>query len=67
MKTLGRVMWPLNETAILKVRKPGGLSQGEHEVTAVFGHIASYVPPRMDTMFIEMAKMRPNTRKLLIV
>jgi hypothetical protein len=67
MKTLGRVMWPLNETAILTVKKPGGLEQGEHEVQVITGHIASYIPPRMDTMYIEMAKRRPNTRKLIIV
>ena len=35
MKTLGRVMWPLNETAILTVKKPGGLEQGEHEVQVI--------------------------------
>jgi hypothetical protein len=67
MKTLGRVMWPLNETATLTVKKPGGLSQGEHEVAVIFGHIASYIPPRVDDMYIERAKANPNTRKLIIV
>ncbi len=67
MKTLGRIMWQLSDTAVITVKKPGGLSQGEHDVQVIFGHIASYLPPRLDTMYIDMAKRNPNTRKLIIV
>ena len=68
MLKLGRVKWPLKEVAVLKIMKEGGLSQGEHEVSTTFGHIASYIPPRMDEM---AGKPNPfhqeEPRKLIIV
>ena len=41
---LGRVKWPLNEPMIIRVQKPGGLAQGNHTVSALYGQVASYVP-----------------------
>jgi hypothetical protein len=67
MKTLGRIMWQLNETAVITVKKPGGLSQGEHEVDVIYGHIASYLPPRLDNMYKDTARRHSNARKLIIV
>lgn len=67
MKNLSRIMWQLNDTATITVHKPGGLPQGEHEVQVIYGHIASYMPPRFDNAYIDIAKNRPNTRKLIIV
>ena len=42
--TLGRVKWPLKEAMTIKVKKPGGLAQGNHTVSVLYGEIASYVP-----------------------
>ena len=42
--TLGRVKWPLDEAMIIRVKKPGGLSQGNHKVSALYSEIASYGP-----------------------
>lgn len=68
MKTLGRTMWQLNETAIVTVRKPGGLAQGEHDVDVLYRHIASYLPPRLDNMSMHGSGFGPKTaRKLIIV
>ena len=39
--------WPLQETATIRVKKPGGLSQGYHNVSLRWGHRASYMPPSM--------------------
>ncbi len=41
---LGRVKWPLDEAMIIRVQKPGGLSQGSHTVSALYSEIASYGP-----------------------
>ncbi|MBR6425724.1 MAG: hypothetical protein IKS29_07215 [Oscillospiraceae bacterium] len=42
--TLGRVKWPLKEAMIVRVKKPGGLAQGNHTVSALYSQVASYVP-----------------------
>ena len=42
--TLGRVKWPLDEAMIIRVQKPGGLAQGSHTVSALYGEVASYIP-----------------------
>lgn len=66
MENLGRVIWPLYETATIFIKKPGGLSQGEHEVQAIFGHIASYIPPVADDLALKFAA-NEKPRKLIIV
>lgn len=66
LKNFSRLMWPLNEVAILKVNEPGGLEQGEHTISVFTKSIKSYLPPRLDTMGIK-EKNEDNTRKLLIV
>ncbi|MDE6998361.1 MAG: D-mannonate dehydratase [Oscillospiraceae bacterium] len=50
MLNAGFVKWQLDDVGIVKVRKPGGLSQGSHTVSADFSEIASYLPPFLDEM-----------------
>ena len=40
--------WRNSEVATLKVRKPGGLAQGFHDVTVRFFASASYMPPTFE-------------------
>lgn len=61
----GDVNWPLLEPAILTVRKPGGLTQGLHEVEVQYTYSCSYMPPVMDDL---MAKFQgPFKRQLVLV
>lgn len=48
MLAAGFVKWQLNDVGIVKVKRPGGLSQGSHMVSAEFSEIASYLPPFLD-------------------
>ena len=41
-------VWPVQEAAIIRVKKPGGLSQGYHEVGVRWGYSCSYMPPSME-------------------
>lgn len=66
LASLGRIMWQLDEVAIVKVDKPGGLTQGLHEVSVFVKPIKSYLPPRFDTLGLT-EKSEHNTRKLLLV
>jgi len=61
---LGHVFWPLLEPAILAVRKPGGLSQGFHDIEVKYTYSASYMPPSMDESF---GRMTQNKRRLILV
>ena len=75
MAPLWRVKWPLNEVMVVKVKKPGGLAQGEHTVDVRTGQIRSYLPPRIDASLTAprdpnaRMDMRgfDNTRKFIIV
>ena len=40
--------WPMNQSAIIRVKKPGGLAQGYHDIKVLFTTSASYMPPMMD-------------------
>lgn len=59
----GDVHWFLLDTAVLSVKKKGGLAQGLHDVALDFTWSASYMPPSMDTGF----GTRPQKRRLAIV
>lgn len=48
MLTLGTVKWPLKEACMIRVRKPGGLAQGNHTVSVLYKEVASYLPPFLD-------------------
>lgn len=74
MATLYRVKWPLNEVCTIRVKKPGGLPQGEHVVEVTTGQIRSYLPPRIDGTLLTRydpedprAHMKAKPRKLIIV
>lgn len=61
----GDVNWPLLEPAILTVRKPGGLTQGFHDIEVQYTYSASYMPPAMDEL---MANFHgPYKRRLILV
>jgi hypothetical protein len=68
MEKIGDVQWHPSEAAIIKIQKPGGLSQGWHEITTHYRYIMSYVPHivNSDEAFARMPA-RLETRKLLIV
>ena len=72
MLQLGRVKWPLKEACIVRVQKPGGLTQGRHTVSALFKEVASYVPARMDEipedgMMFGHSEAQGYTRTMIIV
>ncbi len=48
--------WNIQDLAILTVRKPNGLKYGLHNVEVFYTYSASYLPPRLDTMFGETFK-----------
>lgn len=41
--------WDVNKPAVLKVKKPGGLTQGYHDITYGFCFTSSYMPPVMQS------------------
>ena len=61
----GEVNWPLLETALLTVRKPGGLAQGIHDVEIQYSYSCSYMPPVMDELMVKLHG--PNKRQLVLV
>ena len=68
--------WHPMEPAVLIVKKPGGLSQGFHDLTYGFYCTHSYMPPEMEALedpdkpaviyFVEFGQ-NINSRRLLIV
>jgi hypothetical protein len=69
MLKVGDAQWSNMEAAIIRVKKPGGLAQGYHEISYYYRHIMSYIPPivNSDEAFSRMPPPRPETRKMLIV
>ena len=65
LATHGGVHWSLLEPAVLTVQKPGGLSQGFHEVEIQYAFSSSYMPPEMDELLAEI--QGPFKRCLLLV
>jgi hypothetical protein len=41
-------LWPMNKAATIRVKKPGGLTQGYHDVEMHYFISHSYMPPEMD-------------------
>lgn len=41
--------WEVTKPAVLKVKKPGGLAQGYHDITYGFCFTSSYMPPVMQS------------------
>jgi hypothetical protein len=72
MEKIGNVNWDLGTCAVLKVKKPGGLAQGYHDVEVTFGYSASYMPPFLDdpekgVRFRSAPVAHTHTRRMLIV
>ncbi len=65
LATHGDVHWALTEPAILSVRKPGGLSQGFHDVEIKYTYSSSYMPPVMDEAMAQWDG--PFRRRLILV
>lgn len=68
--------WNPTETAVIKVKKPGGLKQGYHDLKYGFCFTSSYMPPIMQSKldpdteaFVFMPEFghHVNERRLLIV
>lgn len=69
-----KAFWSMTEAAIIRVKKPGGLAQGYHDVKARWGFSSSYMPPFMDQFADEdnprvftMDGGRTKFRRMLIV
>lgn len=64
--------WPMTEPAVIRVKKPGGLKQGYHEVKVRWGYSSSYMPPSMEN-FDDTKEItgvfggNTSVRKMLIV
>lgn len=70
--------WAITRPAVIKVTKPGGLSQGFHDLTYGYSFTSSYMPPSIQNadaldpdrecfiFFPEFGK-HVNSRRLLIV
>ena len=43
-----KAFWARTEACTVRVKKPGGLAQGYHDVKARWGFSSSYMPPFMD-------------------
>lgn len=68
MLELGDVYWEVTDAATVKVKKPGGLSQGYHDVNVEFGWSCNYIPPEREhpVLGINFGGF-DHTRRLLIV
>ncbi len=70
--------WAVTEPAVLKVKKPGGLASGYHDLKYGFSFSSSYMPPIMQNddaldpdkeamIFLPEFGKHVNERRLLIV
>lgn len=76
MKTDMETHWAVTDTAVIKVKKQGGLEQGFHNLTLGFCFTSSYMPPIMqdamdpdkeNDIFMPEFGRHVNERRLLIV
>lgn len=76
MKTDHSTHWAVTSPAVLKVKKPGGLAQGFHEISFGFCFTSSYMPPMMQAdldpdkesrVFLPEFGYHVNRRRLIIV
>lgn len=71
-----RTHWNPTETAVIRVKKPGGLAQGYHNIKYGFCFTSSYMPPELQStldpdtesfVFMPEFGRHVNERRLLIV
>ncbi len=76
MKEDFRTHWSPQDLMVLKVKKPGGLAQGYHDLKYGYCFTSSYMPPFMQSMldpdkesmiFLPEFGKHVNERRLLIV
>lgn len=78
MRTDFKTHWSVLTPAVIKVRKPGGLSQGYHDLTYGFSFTSSYMPPVMQNeealnpdkesmIFMPEFGHHVNSRRMIIV
>ena len=74
MAEANEAFWPMTEPAIIRVKKPGGLKQGWHDIGVRWGFSSSYMPPSMEDVHDDVEERSPfgggsNTtkRRMLIV
>lgn len=67
MLTDWRQKWHLQDVCYIRVKKPGGLASGNHKVNVIYWEIASYLPPRLDTMKESMDEDPSTAREMIIV
>ena len=76
MKEDFRTHWSPQDLMVLKVKKPGGLVQGYHDLKYGYCFTSSYMPPFLQSMldpdkesmvFLPEFGKHVNTRRLLIV
>ncbi|MBO5998615.1 MAG: hypothetical protein J6P87_02885 [Lachnospiraceae bacterium] len=65
-------MWEMTVPATVRVKKPGGLAQGYHDIAIRYGYTSSYMPPIMDQFDDTVEKIavfggNTKKRRMLIV
>ena len=65
-------MWEMTVPATVRVKKPGGLAQGYHDIAIRYGYTSSYMPPIMDQFDDSVEKIavfggNTKKRRMLIV
>ena len=72
MKQDNKHFWEMQKPAVIRVKKPGGLSQGYHDVAVRYSFSSSYMPPELEVFDDSVegrAMMGSNTfkKRMLIV
>jgi len=72
MKQDNKHFWEMQKPAIIRIKKPGGLSQGYHDVAVRYSFSSSYMPPELEVFDDSVegrAMMGSNTfkKRMLIV
>ena len=68
LERTGNVAWQVTDAITVRVKKPGGLPQGYHDLNVRFGWICNYIDPqRFDPVMGINFHGYDNPRKLLLV
>ena len=67
MAKYDRVMWPIDEMAFIKVKKPGGLETGAHQVHVNYWEVRSYLSPASTARNKELNEINPAMSAELIL
>jgi hypothetical protein len=64
LQDLSDVHWNVQNTAVLTIRKPGGLPSGIHDIEVTYSYSSSYMPPHMDEV---LSRLTPSKRRMVLV